>query len=592
MNDIFTPSLILSLGPSAKKALTLSGKFLSCLPNYFRNVIKAYDIQDESKAKEDIQDIIDNNLLCARYLNILVDMGFKVRTQNTSTVRLNIYLLWDVYNSDISGYDMVKLITKLNFGNLDTELHTGVTLLVIPMLDKEWKLDDKTAGEAVTQLKNTLEHITNQEIMLSIDSKMYMLHMVSNDGSRIRMDELQYVCSLLIYLSVVPSEDPPLLHYNRRLLKEELRYKIGSIGIASMTLLTDKLTEDYSKMLAADILRYGLKDHSEEKLLMHKSFEGLSYENQKNKLMELSSNNKENYDVQYYSEIVESINCDLNETILNTGLNSAKKYLKEMKNILVCQKIASDQHIKYNICDENNINMNDKEKEIIKKYNEQVTISNNVIFENNKKVINYLDNELEEIEAYIQNVSSTAENLSNIREEELSGGLVTSLLDLIDRKSFYEKQNQDLPFLYSEFIKALKDISRLKDKKLESIITAYAGMQALQFDEMDILTLLQAVYGNNIEKEVSKWIKSGLVKSQYLLQYTCSEALEEHSIFLACPQLSQMVRNIIAKEFGNLHLSVIDSINNYINCISIIRLCFGIDFNKISPIKRLNKRSL
>ncbi|MDP4089094.1 MAG: hypothetical protein Q8930_07470 [Bacillota bacterium] len=564
MNDIFNPSLIISLGLSAKKALTLSEKFLSCLPQYLKNVIRFYDIEEFTKAGDELQEIIDNRLLSAKYLNILVDMGYKVRTLTTAPVKLNIYLLWDVYNSPISGYEIIKVLTALNYGNVDKELHTGATILIIPILDREWRFKDKAALEAISQLKETIAHMSQQETLLAIDSKVYMLHSVSGDGSRILIEELEYICAILIYLTVVPSGDPPLMHYNRKLIKEEGKYKIGTVGINSLAFLKDKLIDNLAENLAMDILDFACKSSSEGISIFAKVSELLSYGNQLRNLRYIVGTPQEQEEIIRYNEAVsETIGRELNKIILESGFAAGVKFLEELTR---------------NIENQRSCETHTSEEEKIKE----------AIVENNKEITRVLYNLKKDVEAVSRELLKVLKERDEYRNGERdSCSLVASLADSVDCTCLYKGQYPDIGQLYLEMMIDIGDYRKFKEQGTYDEILRNAKLKVAAMISMDIQELLTSAYGDDKEKEISRWIRGGLVKSQYLLQFTNSEKLEEHLLLLTCPELASIVQSIIAKEFNNLNTSSINSTNSYINCISIIKLCFGIDFEKIAPVKNL-----
>jgi hypothetical protein len=281
MEEIFNPSLIISLGPSGRKALDFSKKLLGHLPIHFLNLVDYYEVESIEGISNKLQEIIDTKLLSSRQLNKLVDLGYKIRSENISAVRLNLYLFWDVYGSELHAYEAVKAISNLNFGNIDKNQHSGASLYIIPMMEREWILDTNNNVEAIEELRDIISFISKEESMLTMDSKVYMLHCISKDGTRISMDELECVGGMLAYLNVIPSKDPPLSHFNRRLLRNEAAYKVGTIGITSLIVFKEKLLEDFSKYLSVDILRHAVNYEANEDYKSYEFFKLINYESQK-----------------------------------------------------------------------------------------------------------------------------------------------------------------------------------------------------------------------------------------------------------------------------------------------------------------------
>ena len=295
MNEIFNPSLLISLGPSAGRSMEYARKQLAYLPKHFTNLIGFYNVDSNEdsnvdsnedisldKFSEEVQEIIDSQLLAAKHLNKLVDMGYKVRSENISTVKINIYLFWDVYDTTNSASDIIKKLLTLNYGNSNKDEHSGVTLFIISIMEKEWSQDEDTSIEAVNILKQAIEYLSLKDNMMRIDSKVYILHCISNDGTRIPKAELEHICATIAYLNLLPSEDPPLSHFNHRLLMNEGAYKVGTLGIASITVQKDKLLEEFSSYMAMDILKHLCEYETLNDYPKYLSFELLSYENQQN----------------------------------------------------------------------------------------------------------------------------------------------------------------------------------------------------------------------------------------------------------------------------------------------------------------------
>lgn len=297
MEEIFNPSLIISLGPSGRKALDFSKKLLGQLPAHFLNLIDYYEAESLQSIFKELQEIIDTKLLSSKHLNKLVELGYKIRSENISAVRLNLYLFWDVYNSRHSACEVAKAISELNFGNIDNNQHSGASLYIIPMMEREWVLDENKTIEAIEELRDLLGVISKEESILTMDSKIYVLHCVSKDGTRTSMEELEYVGGMLAYLNVLPSKNPPLAHFNRRLLRNEAAYKLGTIGITSLIVIKDKLLEDFSRYLFLDILKHASDYEANKNYNSYEPFKLMDYENQKNVLKKVVNitNDEEGY---------------------------------------------------------------------------------------------------------------------------------------------------------------------------------------------------------------------------------------------------------------------------------------------------------
>lgn len=281
MDEVFNPSLVISLGPSANKALDFSKQLLSSIPEHFQRVIEYYEAKEIKEISKDIQSIVDTKLLAAKNLNKLLDLGYKVRSENITSVKINLYLLWDVYKSEISAYEIVKCLSELNYGNIDKNQHSGVCLFIIPILEKEWLLEESGNARSVNMLQRVIEYISDKENMLNLDSKAYILHCVANDGTRIPKEELEYISALIVYLNILPSKDPPLAHFNKRLLMHESKYKVGTIGITSLTVFKDRLLTEFSRHLSADILKHAAEYESGISFEDYKVLSLINYEREK-----------------------------------------------------------------------------------------------------------------------------------------------------------------------------------------------------------------------------------------------------------------------------------------------------------------------
>jgi hypothetical protein len=256
MNEVFNPSLVISIGPSGKKALDFLNSMLLELPKHFLNLIEGFAIDNLEELEKKLQYTIDNKLLSASNLNKLVDLGYKVRNENVEEVKIDIYLLWDMYSSEISASDLVDTIYALNYGNVDKHQNSGVLLYIIPIVDKEWLYEDEERLQGVYELAKVFKFITKQENMIKIDSKIYLLHSISKDGTRISKEELEYVSSHLIYYNIIPSKQPPLAYFNQRIMMHESDFKVGTIGISALAVRKDKLLREFSQYLTCDLLEH------------------------------------------------------------------------------------------------------------------------------------------------------------------------------------------------------------------------------------------------------------------------------------------------------------------------------------------------
>jgi hypothetical protein len=254
MNEVFNSSLVISAGPSAKRALDFLNNMLLETPKHFLNLIECCDVESIEEIKSELQEIVDNKLLSAKNLNKLVDLGYKVRNENIEGVKINIYFLWDMYSAEISASELIELIYGLNYGNVDKSQYSGVSLYIIPIVHKEWAYDEEEKLRGVNNLSTIVKFITKQENMINIDSKIYLLHSISKDGTRISKEELEYISSHLIYLNIVPSKQPSLSYFNQRILMHEGDFKVGTIGISALSVRKHKLLKEFSGYLAFDLM--------------------------------------------------------------------------------------------------------------------------------------------------------------------------------------------------------------------------------------------------------------------------------------------------------------------------------------------------
>lgn len=263
MNEIFSPTLVMSVGPSANKALGHLKEMLISIPDYLNDVIELYEMSDLIEVEAHIQKIIDDKLLNAKKINRLVDLGYKIRTESTANIQINIFLYWDLYETDFPMKDLTEILLKVNYCMVDKTKHSGMSLFILPVLDKEWAYAPKESNEKLNELKAVVDILKKDENIININSKVYLTHTVARDGLRIPKKELEYLIALMTYLTILPSENPLLNTYNKRLMMHEKDFKIGTIGISTLTVFKDKLKGEFSQYLSKDLKEYG-SNHLEE----------------------------------------------------------------------------------------------------------------------------------------------------------------------------------------------------------------------------------------------------------------------------------------------------------------------------------------
>ena len=266
MSKLFSPTLVISVGPSAKKALNNLDDMIKNVPSYLKEVIELQDVEEVDSAKDIIQKSIDEKLLLAKNINKLIDMGYKIRTENTANIKINMYIFWDVYGVDFPIIDLVKKIFEINYCVVDKRKHSGLTLIILPILDMEWKYRDSKIIKSKEEISELIKYLGIQDNMININSKVFLMHPVSNDGLRTPKYELEYVCAVLTYLSILPSKNPPLINYSKRLLKHEGDYKVGTIGVSTLTIFKDKIKEQFTAYLINDLIDYSINYESKNEL--------------------------------------------------------------------------------------------------------------------------------------------------------------------------------------------------------------------------------------------------------------------------------------------------------------------------------------
>lgn len=415
MNEIFKPSIVISVGPSAKKALNFLDDMLLDTPKYLRDVIELYSIDKLENCKLDIQRIIDEKLLCARSINKLVDLGYKIRTENTSNININIFLYWDVYDSKFPVNELIEILFNLNYCVVDREKNYGVTLFVLPMLDKEWLYSEDAVIGGINKLKSSIELISDKNNMININSKMYITHTVANDGLRVKKEELEYIISIVTYLTILPSEEPLLSVYNKRLLKNEGEFKVGTIGISSLTIFKDKIKEEFSSYLINDLVDHAIKFEDNLDFTLYSSYDilnGKKVFKHFGENMPIKTWDKpslivpEKYDIKLQKNKIWNRNAEMFEGALESLESNIKNdYLKQVKKIVTNRKkILYDNSLKYIDKDLKSIVSNYsllEGKNFLKSLKEKINNETlEYLYENKIDTINYKDELKERINNY------------------------------------------------------------------------------------------------------------------------------------------------------------------------------------------------
>jgi hypothetical protein len=712
MDEVFNPSLLISLGPSASKALEFSKQLLSSIPEHFQRVIEHYEAKEIKDISKDIQSIVDTKLLAAKNLNQLLDLGYKVRSENITSVKINLYLLWDVYNTELSAYEVINSLTKLNYGNMDKNQHSGVCLFIIPILEKEWLLEESGNTKSVNMLKKVIEYISNKESMLNLDSKAYILHCVANDGTRIPKEELEYISALIVYLNILPSKDPPLSHFNKRLLMHESQYKVGTIGITSLTVFKDRLLEEFSRYLSVDILKHAVDYESGISFEDYKVFSLINYEREKKLLVNglnvteevgnFKLGDSSRYDIKLpkdkssypavfknweecignrclteLKEVVDSnvqkntehiaaiIEGDLKEIITKYSLKDGVNYLNALESKIKEQKPSKRASI--------NKDTSILNKELQKHINNCPNLIGyevkaiilfafltysmaNLIFPHFKALywpiifvavliifvaLSYLDYQYnfkklskflikykdsifrksgellslyvekkifsghKDISYFITQKRNTLINcIKNVKEaqghmipmeaesQEFLGNMIADLLSFEDRKQFYVGKKPYIPQIYTSFLKEAEYFEEFSLETIGNKVLEFSIKASPVFVNLDFYEYLLFKYKENAELELSKWVDKSVVKAKYLLQYINKNLQEEHSLFITSPEVYKISRNIVSNKLNNFNVAIIDGEDIHTNCISIIRLCLGVDFNNITTLRRFLKEEV
>jgi hypothetical protein len=705
MDEIFSPSLLISLGPSAKKALLFSEKLLSYLPKHFLNVVQSYSIESVDDIHKEIQDIVDTKLLSAKHLNKLVDLGYKVRSENISSVKVNIYLLWDVYKADQSAYEVVKLLSDISYGNLDKDQHSGAALFIIPIMDREWLIDEKESLSSLKKLNKIIDFASEKENILSLDSKIYVLHTVSNDGTRIPLRELEDICGILAYLNILPSKDPPLSHFNKRLLMNEGAYKVGTIGITTLTVFKDRLLNDFARYMCRDILSYAGSFETNIDYKNYAVFTSIDYRLQRNILIKDVSITKEEgfyklsgvekfevmlpKDISNYPHIfknweeylenkclndikrtvddnkecnMEKVKNDIQEDINNIALKYSLKeaihYIDSLEQELKNQKVDNRTSINTDTSQLNKeltrrinnypnsigyiikclimstfflyslVNIvylkvpiytsiiiiilflalflllvyldylftRKRFNTFVSHYKEQVLRKNGALInlyieksiaETRDSILKYIYELRSELETCIENCKVLEKTITPmLMEEDNTGILITDLLNFEDRKRFYFEKSPKVSEMYRAFLRKLESYKHFRKEELKAVLLEFAIETSKIYIDLDFFEYMKFKYKDNIIEELSSWVEKSIIKSKYLLQYINSNLLEEHSLFITSPEVYRAAKDTKAEKLSNFQTSIIEGRDIYTNCISIIRLCLGVDFNSITSVKK------
>lgn len=706
MDEIFNPSLIISLGPSSKKALLYTKKLLSNAPPAFLDLIDFYEALDIDTISKDVQEIIDTKLLSAKAVNKLVDMGYKVRSENVSYVRINIYILWEANESATPVLEVVKLLSELNYGNIDNSQHSGVTLFVIPIFEKEWTIKENNNTGAFEELIKLKNYLSLSENMLRLDSKIFLLHSITNDGTRIPKEELIYISAIMVYLNTIPTKEPPLSSYIKRVLMHEGSYKVGTIGISSLMTFKDSLNEGFSMFLAGNIIKHALEYENVEGFQHYNFKEKINLQNETKAIMEelcciddemklklldskmeevaisknildypkLLKNWKDKVELNYVTElkerikkeaqkhkdnIIKSIAEELKEISeklsLKEGLNYLNSALSHIDKDIIRSKVSKEDRLialdkklkkqvesctdlthyilkgvllvavlsiiligfvipnfsgalriaiiiafvvigfilafldyKYNLKKLHSI-IYEYKVEVLKLQGRLLnSFAENSILEEREEVKTYIIEKKKELLSIMEALEIIKNNLKPkaLEEEEYLGNLVVELLDSEDRHKLYEESFQNFKELYTAFADKLGSYKAMGEDTLKKQLLEFSSSAAKCLGDLDFNEYFRFKNKEQCEAELTKWISKGLVKARYLLQYIKSNLEEEHLFLIASPEVLKLLRQSEANKLNSLKYSCIASEHINTNCIAIVRMCLGIDFDNIISFRK------
>ncbi|GEM_PF-3299254 len=259
MNEIFNPTLVLSVGASGERALHELKAMVCQMPKYLTDVISLYDVNNLDTCRKQLQDIIDQKLLSARRINKLVERGYKIRMETTTNIRINIYVFWDMEDMKFPFSDIIDILFKLNYNNEGIGRHSGASLFILPIMPRKLKEDSENQNSGYKELQWVVDFLSLEENILAMDSKVYLTNTVVKDGLRIDRSELEYVLGKIVYLSIIPSSDPILSIYNKKLLKEEKDYKVGTIGISILRVPKENMINEFGNYLMVDLMTHSLE---------------------------------------------------------------------------------------------------------------------------------------------------------------------------------------------------------------------------------------------------------------------------------------------------------------------------------------------
>lgn len=334
MDKIFNPSLLISIGPSGKKVLDLTKDKMKYIPRSFERLIEYLDLSKLEGVEKNLQEIIDERLLEVKALNAMVDLGYKIRSSSSSSVKIDAYVFWDMCNCDISVSSFIEILTELNYGVLDKSQHSGVTIFFFAILDKN------ASNKNISELRKVADYISKQENMMKIDSKIYVFNSVTDDGTRVSKDELEHMISNVVYYNILPSNNHPLYMFNKKILMHEGKFKIGTIGITSMGVDEEKLLDEFSRRLAIDIIKYARENEEKIDYKEYKICKLCDLKNVKGKLakgVNIIKDNSGGYTLNRIEEFQVKLPKDMEEypeVFKNWEIFIEHKSLNNMKDII------------------------------------------------------------------------------------------------------------------------------------------------------------------------------------------------------------------------------------------------------------------
>ncbi len=602
MKEIFKPSLVVTLGTNAKKTAWITHEKLMYLPQPFLDLIDYYEALDVECIQKDLQNIVDDRLLNGQYVNALVNMGYKLRNENISEVKINIYFVWDVFNSEVSALEVIKILKEIKYGNIHKQQHSGASLFILPIMEKQWMQDEKNVTDAIDALSSILKFISEENTVLELESKIYLLNSISEDGIRIPAPELIYIASMLLLTNIIPSKDPPLSHYSSRLLMHEGKYKLGTVGIAGMTFEKEKLADEFSRYAVVDLLKYASEYEVNICFEEYISFDLIEKFSEK----EFWINNINLYNIEKLEEKIESkleinirnieeaIKEEMDKTIFKYNFKMAVNYLNELKKCVNINRAKEKTHISIKV-EKKKASVIDKffkltgnkkyyitEKQRLDKEGEKEALVNHLldqcIEEYFKAILNYVEKKEEIIFKCIRSFKETAFLIEPKREEELAiDNLFSNLLNFKERKDYYYKRKIEVYPLYKTLVNEMLNQEYLGKEKFEDILILKAREECKEFILTDFNELLRFKFGGKLNEEFEKWINIALIKSRYLLQSVGEENLEEHAFFISSMEVYDQIRDVVDHKLKDFNISSSDEYDS--DSVFLIRICLGIDIN-------------